>query len=184
MPPVADPLLSPGRIARVRQRLYLVEGVLPPPHPADCTLVRLSCVDDDAQGQQVEVLWEKEIDAELVDAEAWQSIAQRGFDEQRLFAAYLHTLRWNCVTSTNPKLFQSPFRAGILLDAYQLEPLRKALLLPRVNLFIADDVGLGKTIEAGLIARELLLRKKVREVVVSCPPSMLEWSSRSSIRTT
>ena len=61
-------------------------------------------------------------------------------------------------------------------NAYQLEPLRKALRLPRVNLFIADDVGLGKTIEAGLIARELLLRKKVREIVVACPPSMiLQW---------
>ena len=48
--------------------------------------------------------------------------------------------------------------------------------LPRVNLFIADDVGLGKTIEAGLIARELLLRKKAREIIVSCPPSMIyQW---------
>ena len=63
----------------------------------------------------------------------------------------------------------APFRAGIRLDAYQLEPLRKALMLPRVNLFIADDVGLGKTIEAGLIARELLLRRKVRYIVVACP---------------
>jgi SNF2 family DNA or RNA helicase len=45
--------------------------------------------------------------------------------------------------------------------------------MPRLNLFIADDVGPGKTIEAGLIARELLLRKKVREIIVSCPPSML-----------
>jgi SNF2 family DNA or RNA helicase len=41
-----------------------------------------------------------------------------------------------------------------------------------VNLFIADDVGLGKTIEAMLIARELLYRKKVKEIVVACPPSM------------
>jgi SNF2 family DNA or RNA helicase len=45
-----------------------------------------------------------------------------------------------------------------------------------VNLFIADDVGLGKTIEAGLIVGELLMRKKVREIVVACPPSMLlQW---------
>src|SRR5580692_3341670 len=76
-----------------------------------------------------------------------------------------------------------PFRAGIRIDAYQLEPLRKALILPRVNLFIADDVGLGKTIEAGLIARELLLRKKVREIVVSCPPSMLlQWQEELASR--
>jgi hypothetical protein len=40
------------------------------------------------------------------------------------------------------------------LDAYQLLPLRKALRLPRVNLLIAGDVGLGKTVEAGLVARE------------------------------
>jgi SNF2 family DNA or RNA helicase len=60
--------------------------------------------------------------------------------------------------------------------AYQLEPLRKALLLPRVNLFIADDVGLGETIEAGLILRELLIRQKVRRVLVAAPPSMLlQW---------
>ena len=106
-------------------------------------------------------------------AEDWAAIASRGFDPPKRFAAYLNTLRWNCVTSTDAKLFQSPFRARIRLDPYQLEPLRKALLFPRVNLFIADDVGLGKTIEAGLIARELLMRKKVREIVVACPPSML-----------
>ena len=50
-----------------------------------------------------------------------------------------------------------------------MEPLRKALRMPRANLFIADDTGLGKTIEAGLIARELLLRKKVQTIAVSEP---------------
>jgi SNF2 family DNA or RNA helicase len=71
------------------------------------------------------------------------------------------------VTATDSRLFQSPFRAGIRIDPYQLEPLYKAPRLPRVNLFIADDVGLGKTIEAGLIATELLLRRRVQEIVAA-----------------
>jgi SNF2 family DNA or RNA helicase len=175
MPGVAQPL-EPGQIVRVRQRQYLVEEVVPPPSAADATLVRLSCLEDDAQGQELQVLWEAELDAEVLTGAGWDHLAGRGFDPPRLFSAYLHTLRWNCVTATNPRLFQAPFRAGICIDAYQIEPLRKALLLPRVNLFIADDVGLGKTIEAVLIARELLLRKKVRDIVVSCPPSVLpQW---------
>ena len=165
-----------GQIVRVRQRQYFVEEVVAPGTGDDATLVRLSCLDDDAQGQPLEVLWEKEVDSECITAESWQEIASKGFDPPKLFSAYLHTLQWNCVTSTDPNLFQSPFRAGIRIDAYQLEPLQKALRLPRVNLFIADDVGLGKTIEAGLIARELLLRKKVQDIVVACPPSMLlQW---------
>ena len=172
-----------GEIVRVRQRAYLVGPVIPPPDGTGDTLVQLSCVDDDAQGQTLDVLWESEIDAEVIHSEGWDMVAQKGFDDHAMFGAYLNTLRWNCVTATDPRLFQSPFRAGIRIDAYQLEPLRKALLLPRVNLFIADDVGLGKTIEAGLIARELLLRKKVREIVVCCPPSMLlQWQEELEAR--
>lgn len=174
---------EPGQIVAVRQRLYLVEQAVSPPAPGDSALVRLSCVDDDAQGQPLEVLWDHELDRRIVTGEDWNAIASRGFDPPQRFAAYLNTLRWNCVTATDPNLLQSPFRAGIRLDAYQLEPLRKALRLPRVNLFIADDVGLGKTIEAGLIARELLLRKKVREIVVACPPSMLlQWREELDAR--
>lgn len=49
-----------------------------------------------------------------------------------------------------------------------------ALRLPRVTLFIADDTGLSKTVEAGLIAWELLLRGKAKAIVVATPPSALE----------
>ncbi|PYQ83646.1 MAG: helicase, partial [Acidobacteria bacterium] len=163
-----------GELVQVRSRRWLVDEVVQPRTSGESALVRLACADDDAQGQLLDVFWDYELDRRILKDEGWRDLAVKGFDPPRQFAAFLHTLRWNCVTATDPNLFQSPFRAGIKIDAYQMEPLRKALRLPRVNLFIADDTGLGKTIEAGLIARELLLRKKAKTIVVSAPPSVLE----------
>jgi hypothetical protein len=166
-----------GEMVFVRSRRWLVDEVVQP-DPAQSALVRLACADDDAQGQTLEVYWDYELDCRILEEEGWQDLAAKGFDQPRHFSAFLHTMRWNCVTATDPNLFQAPFRAGIKIDAYQMEPLRKALRLPRVNLFIADDTGLGKTIEAGLIARELLLRKKAKTIVVAAPPSVLEqWKA-------
>ncbi len=174
---------KPGQLVRVRSRQYLVESLVPPPTSGDQTLVRLSCLDDDSQGTLLDVLWETEVDARIADESSWAHVGAKGFDPPRLFSAYLNTLRWHCVTATDPRLFQAPWRAGIDVKAYQLEPLRKALQLPRVNLFIADDVGLGKTVEAGLIVRELLLRQRVRRIVVCCPPSVvLQWQDEMEQR--
>ena len=171
-----------GNFVRVRSRLYLVDHV-PPGASDEGVVVHLSCLDEDAQGARLSVLWQSEVDAHVVDAATFRDVASRGLDEPRTFAAYLHAQRWSCVTSTRPRLFQAPHRAGIELLAYQLEPLRKAMLLPRVNLFIADDVGLGKTIEAGLILRELLMRQRVRRVVVVAPPSVvLQWKEELEAR--
>lgn len=175
--------LQAGQIVHVRSRQYLIEEVVPPPRTAEDTLVRLSCLEDDALGERLEVLWEREVGARPLGDSTWDDIASRGFDDPKLFSAYLHTLRWNCVTSTNARLFQAPYRAGIEVKAYQLEPLRKALQMPRVGLFIADDVGLGKTIEAGLILRELLMRQKVRRVLIACPPSVVrQWQEEMEQR--
>ena len=181
--PSADPATTPehppnvGDLVRVRSRQWLVEEVLPD-HDGGSPQVSLACADDDAQGQSLTVFWDYELDRAILQEEGWADLASRRFDSPRYFAAFFNTLRWNCTTATQTNLFQAPFRAGIQLDAYQMEPLRKALLLPRVNLFIADDTGLGKTIEAGLIARELLLRRKVKRIVVAAPPSVLEqWKT-------
>ena len=58
---------EPGRIALVRQRRYLVENVTPPPSRDEARLVDLSCLDDDAQGEPLSVLWEHEIDAHILE---------------------------------------------------------------------------------------------------------------------
>src|ERR1022692_3636256 len=71
-----------------------------------------------------------------------------------------------------------PFRSfahlGIEPRPYQLVPLLMALKLDPVRLLIADDVGIGKTIEACLIARELLDRGEARRLAVLCPPQLAE----------
>jgi len=57
---------------------------------------------------------------------------------------------------------------------YQLVPLMMALRLDPVRLLVADDVGIGKTIEAALVARELLDRGEADGLTVLCPPHLAE----------
>jgi hypothetical protein len=175
-------LPSPGKIAVVRHRQYLVTDVQPG-GPGEQTLVKLTCLDDDAAGRELEVLWERELGARVIEPEAQGLGTISRLDEPRHFAAYLHALKWNAVTSTDGKLFQAPFRAGIKLLRHQLVPLMKALALPRANLFIADDVGLGKTIEAGLVMQELLLRQRVDQILIVAPASVcLQWQAEMEKR--
>lgn len=71
-----------------------------------------------------------------------------------------------------------PFRSfgqiGVDPRAYQLVPLMMALKLDPVRLLIADDVGVGKTIEAALIVRELIDRGDVSRFTVLCPPHLVD----------
>jgi hypothetical protein len=92
-----------GEIVRVRSRRYLVEDVSAPLAPGDDTLVRLSCLEDDAEGEELQVFWEREVDAERIDEADWSKLTNGEFDPVTFFAAYYRTLRWNTVTSTDPE---------------------------------------------------------------------------------
>ena len=75
-----------------------------------------------------------------------------------------------------------PFRSfgniNVEPRAYQLVPLLMAMKLTPVRLLVADDVGIGKTIEAGLIARELIDRGEISRMTVICPPHLCEQWQR------
>ena len=166
--------IEPGSFVELRGRPWLVEGLRG--DEGDLQTLSLSCISDDAQGERLEILWDAEIGAAILDEDGWRNVGQGLPDSPEVLAAHLRTIRWRSATAAERDLLQAPFRAGIRLDAYQLLPLRKALRLPRVNLLIADDVGLGKTVEAGLVARELLLRRRIDFIVIAAPPSMTtQW---------
>ena len=61
------------------------------------------------------------------------------------------------------------WNSAIQVHPYQLEPVLRALQMPRVSLLLADGVGLGKTIQCGLVTEELLLRRRIRRILIICP---------------
>jgi hypothetical protein len=72
----------------------------------------------------------------------------------------------------------------VAIEAYQRVPLLRALDMVRPRLLLADGVGLGKTIQAGLIAAELLVRRRAHRILIVCPPGPLlrQWEQEMRIR--
>ena len=172
---------SAGQLARVRGRMWVVGDVLPDSQAAldgrqVQHLVSLVSVEDDATGEELEVVWEIEPGTSVIERAELPAIAADRLDEPAELDAFLDAVRWGAVTSADHRSLQAPFRSGIVIEDYQLEPLVRALRSPRTNLLIADDVGLGKTIEAGLVVQELFLRHRARTALVVCPASLqLQW---------
>lgn len=176
---------EPGQVVEVRGSTWAVaevrrQGLLrsPADEGAAATqhVVSLQSMEEDRLGQELSVVWELEVGHTVVPDQGLPEVID-GFDDPGTLAAFVDAVRWGAVTSADASSYQSPFRSGANVEAYQLEPLRRALQAPRTNLLLADDVGLGKTIEAGLVIQELLLRHRARSVVVVCPPSLaLKWA--------
>lgn len=139
-------------------------------------LVHLVSVEDDATGEELQVVWEIEPGARTFERAELPAITPDALDDPSQLDAFLDAVRWGAVTSADRRSLQAPFRSGITIEDYQLEPLVRALNSPRTTLLIADDVGLGKTIEAGLVVQELLLRHRARTALVVCPAGLqIQW---------
>jgi superfamily II DNA or RNA helicase len=135
--------------------------------------VRLACAGGDLAGLEWDVLYPAEAlsilrtDPRPEDAgslEAW-----RRYHIARLLEQV-------------PGIAAPPGRVAI--EAYQRVPLLRALDMVRPRLLLADGVGLGKTVQAGLIAAELLVRRRAHRILVVCPPGPLlrQWEQEMRLR--
>ncbi|WP_405393496.1 DISARM system SNF2-like helicase DrmD [Microbispora hainanensis] len=162
-----------GELVAIRGQRWVVGEVEP---GESSTLVTLQSVEDGRYGDTLEVVWEIEPGRRVLPSGSLPDVTPDGFDSPERLAAFLDAIRWSAVTSADVKTLQAPYRSGVAIEDYQLEPVSRALDAPRVNLLLADDVGLGKTIEAGLVAQELLLRHRARTVMIVCPAGLtLKW---------
>jgi SNF2 family DNA or RNA helicase len=176
-------LPEPGQVVIVRQRPFTVVDIQASQLPLSAHLqgsqtrqhlVRLSSVEDEGLGEELEVIWELELGATCREKAVLPPL--HDFDPPKVFDAFLYAVRWGSISSADDKALQAPFRSGVDVDDYQLDPVVRALSMPRVNLLVADDVGLGKTIEAGLVAQELILRHRARTILIVCPSSIqVQW---------
>ena len=183
-------LPEPGQLVDVRRRRFVVNDVSQSTLPPDILSVRpglssgstlsvqhlvtLSSVEDDALGEELQVIWEIEPGATAIEKTPLPQPV--GFDDPRHLDTFLNAVRWGAASSADVRAIQAPFRSGVDLEDYQLDPVARAITMPRVNLLIADDVGLGKTIEAGLVAQELIIRHRARRILVVCPAALqIQW---------
>lgn len=161
---------EPGALVRARNREWVVVGrdettdtlVLRPLGGSDdeCAGIYLG---SDAQG----VPFERVDDARF----AWPD-PERDLGNFWSCRLLRDAARISVRASAGP--FRSLARISVEPRPYQLVPLMMALRQDTVRLMIADDVGVGKTVEAALIARELWDRGEVRSVGVLCPPHLAE----------
>ncbi len=160
-----------GQLVQVRHRHFIVEDVAQHKDAGSAThLVALECLDDDALGNKLQVIWERELNTRVLDTSSLP--VPKAWDPSDRFAAFLHAIRWSTSSLVEGAPLQSAFRGAIELDEYQLVPVIRALRMNRVSLLLADDVGLGKTIEAALVMLELMARQRVRRVMIVCPASL------------
>src|SRR5690606_38591018 len=174
-----------GQIALVRDRHWAVVDVerstQAPAGSAPLvgerqTLVQLTSVEDDGFGDDLAVRWEVEPAARVLETATLPRPTVGRLDDPARLDAFLDAVRWGAIASADKTALQAPFRSGVEIQDYQLDPVVRALSMPRTNLLIADDVGLGKTVEAGLVMQELMLRHRARSMLIVCPAGLtLQW---------
>lgn len=172
-----------GMLATIRNRRGVITAVEPFGSQTEEHLHLVSIEYTDSDGADEDrVIWEREVGARVWEP-TLQSIQPSQTPSMRgdQFDALVRSTRWSAMSpfldpdgsgplERNP--IAAPLYGAIQVEDYQLVPLAKALEMPRISLLLADDVGLGKTVEAGLIVSELVLRRRARRILIIAPASL------------
>lgn len=174
-------------LATVRNRRGVISAVEPYAESKTSKLLHLVTIEfSDADGEPEEtLLWERERQPVVLEPNALPRVDAEAPMRLHEFLALQRATRWTAITPfLSPQdpnqqaepVPTAPVYGAVSADDFQLVPLARAMRMPRVSLLLADDVGLGKTVEAGLILAELVRKRRIRRVLIITPASLrTQW---------
>ncbi len=167
-----------GQAVHVRNRLATVRAVESYDSRGSqgrMHIVEVEYLDDCRHPESEQLLWEVESTARVLGSTSLPGVDANQPDSPIALQSFINAHRWtrlNRLRATRDirdEPILGVWNSAVQVHPYQLEPVIRALSMPRVSLLLADGVGLGKTIQAGLVLEELLLRRRIRRVLVLCP---------------
>jgi len=161
MTATANETFAVGSLVRARGREWVV---LPESDDAMLVLRPLGGTDEEIAGVLRGI--------ENIEAATFALPSPNDLGDDRSSRLLRDALRIGFRSSGGP--FRSLAGLNVTPRPYQLVPLLLALRQDVVRLLVADDVGIGKTVEAGLVAAELLAQGSAQRLAVLCPPSLAE----------
>ncbi|WP_300554531.1 DEAD/DEAH box helicase [Limnohabitans sp. Rim8] len=173
--------LAPGARALIRDEEWLIRRV--DPSADGGWLLTCDGISELVRGQSALFLTELEDDIEILDPSQTLLVPD---DSPKYNATMLYLESQRRRTVPNDTRIHLGHRGVMNVVPYQLDPALQALQQPRARILIADSVGLGKTLEAGILATELIQRGRGKRILVVTQKAMLtqfqkEWWSRFSI---
>ncbi len=177
-----------GQLVSIRKRPAIVRDARQKQDPNTSqalNILRVEYIDGWDFPAEDYILWQREVGARILSEVTLPNINSNP-DSPDKFNAFLDAIKWSSIGKlpTKTKLpagydaveLISPWESAVQIEDYQIYPVFKALAMPSVRMLLADDVGVGKTIEAGLITSELISQRRILRIMIICPESLqIQW---------
>lgn len=178
-----------GQFTLIRKRPAIVRNLIPfqeSRSAKELHMLDIEYIDGLDNPSEDKVMWEREVGARSYSILDLPDImTNQRPDHPERYNAFIDAMKWTSNTTYRYKdgkvsslesPLLSPWYSAVQVEDYQLYPVLESMSMPRVNLLLADDVGLGKTIEAGLIAQELIRQRRIRRILIVCPSALqIQW---------